>query len=200
MSLLKAESYKELADEELIHRYRNSHQTAYVGELYQRYTHLVFGVCIKYYKNVADAEDATMQIFEHLIKELKKHDIQSFKPWLHVVVKNHCMMRFRKEASEGKKQGQWEKDTQGVVESGDTEHLNEVEDKEFILKHLHDGIEELKEEQRTCIELFYMKNCSYSEITAITGYNTKEVKSHIQNGKRNLKNIINKKNDRQQKG
>lgn len=198
--MAKTESYKELADEELIHRYRNSHQTAYVGELYQRYTHLVFGVCIKYCKNVADAEDATMQIFEHLIKELKKHDIQAFRPWLHAVVKNHCMMKFRKEATDGKKKEQWEKDTQQVMESGGGEHLTEKEEKEFVLLHLHEGMDELKEEQRTCIELFYMKNCSYAEITAITGYNANEVKSYIQNGKRNLKNIIKQKNDRSQEG
>lgn len=198
--MAKTESYKELADEELIHRYRNSHQTAYVGELYQRYTHLVFGVCMKYCKNVADAEDSTMQIFEHLIKELKKHDIQAFRPWLHAVVKNHCMMKFRKEASDGKRKEQWEKDTQQVMESGGGEHLTEKEEKEFVLLHLHEGMDELKEEQRTCIELFYMKNCSYAEITAITGYNANEVKSYIQNGKRNLKNIIKQKNDHSQEG
>ncbi len=155
---------------------------------------------MKYCKNVADAEDATMQIFEHLIKELKKHNIQAFRPWLHTVVKNHCMMKFRKEASDGKKREQWEKDSQQVVESASSEHLKEAEDKEFILQNLHEGIGELKEEQRTCIELFYMKNCSYAEITAITGYSTSEVKSYIQNGKRNLKNIIKQKNDRAQEG
>lgn len=194
--MAKTDIYKDLADEELIHRYRNSHQPAYVGELYQRYTHLVFGVCMKYCRNVADAEDATMQIFEHLIKELKKHDIQSFKPWLHTVVKNHCMMNFRKEAQESKKKEQWEKESGRVVESGAGEHHTEEDDKEFVLQHLHEGIEGLKEEQRTCIELFYMKSCSYAEITAITGYSANEVKSHIQNGKRNLRNIIRQKNDR----
>ena len=198
--MAKTDTYKDLSDEELIHRYRNSHQTAYVGELYQRYTHLVFGVCMKYCRNVADAEDATMQIFEHLIKELKKHDIQSFKPWLHTVVKNHCMMKFRKDTQENKKKEQWEKDSGAVVESGAGEHHTEENDKEFVLNHLHEGIEGLKEEQRTCIELFYLKSCSYAEITAITGFSPNEVKSHIQNGKRNLRNIIRQKNDSAQKG
>lgn len=198
--MAKTESYKDLADEELIHRYRNSHQQAYMGELYQRYTHLVFGVCMKYCKNVADAEDATMQIFEQLIKELKKHNIQAFRPWLHTVVKNHCMMKFRKEVSEVKRKEQWENDSRQFVETSGEEHHTEAEDREFVLQHLQEGMEELKEEQRTCVELFYMKNCSYAEITAITGYTTGEVKSYIQNGKRNLKNIIKQKNDRSQEG
>ena len=101
--MLKTEPNKNLTDEELVHRYRNSHETTYIGELYQRYTHLVFGVCMKYLHNDAEAEDATMQIFEKLIQDLKKHHITSFKPWLHMVVKNHCMMHFRKETNLGKK-------------------------------------------------------------------------------------------------
>ena len=77
----KAENYSILTDEELVERYRNSHETVYIGELYQRYTHLVFGVCMKYFKDEATAEDASMQIFEKLITELKKHHITAFKPW-----------------------------------------------------------------------------------------------------------------------
>ena len=75
-----------LSDEELVHRYRNSHDTAYIGELYVRYTHLVYGVCLKYFRNDADAQDAVMQIFEKLLLELKKHHVETFRPWLHTVV------------------------------------------------------------------------------------------------------------------
>lgn len=89
-------------DEDLVQMYRNSHNTAYIGELYVRYTHLVMGVCMKYLKDEAAAEDATMQIFEKLIQELKKHHVQAFKPWLHTVVKNHCMMHFRQETRQQK--------------------------------------------------------------------------------------------------
>lgn len=194
------EEHKSLSDEELIHRYRNSHETAYVGELYLRYTHLVFGVCMKYLKNEAEAEDATMQIFEKLIVELKKHHITSFKPWLHIVVKNYCMMLFRKETSEGKKKKELKWEFGDVVENAPEVHLNDAEDKEFILQHLKEGIDQLKEEQRICIELFYLKDTSYNEIATITGYSLNEVKSYIQNGKRNLKNIITAKNEQGEKG
>ena len=95
LCLAKNETGPFLSDEELVHRYRNSHDTAYIGELYVRYTHLVYGVCLKYFHNDADAQDAVMQVFEKLIKELKRHHIEAFKPWLHTVVKNHCMMHFR---------------------------------------------------------------------------------------------------------
>ena len=198
--MLKTEPNKNLTDEELVHRYRNSHETTYIGELYQRYTHLVFGVCMKYLHNDAEAEDATMQIFEKLIQDLKKHHITSFKPWLHMVVKNHCMMHFRKETNLGKKKATLKFELGSVVENEPVNHLQEAEDKEFVLHYLKEGIGELKDEQRECIELFYLKECSYAEVASMTGFSLKEVKSHIQNGKRNLKNYITAKNNQAQDG
>lgn len=200
---MQKETLTQLTDEELVHRYRNSHETKYVGELYQRYTHLVFGVCLKYLKNNAEAEDATMQIFEKLISELKKHHITTFKPWLYVVVKNECMMKFRKNSTEQKHLSSFKNEAGNSVENTEDLHLQELEDKqdkEFILEHLQEGIEELKEQQQECIELFYMKDCSYLEITKITGYTMNEVKSHIQNGKRNLKKYIDVKNEQPENG
>src|ERR1019366_7885444 len=166
----------------------------------QRYTHLVFGVCMKYLRNDAEAQDATMQVFEKLITELKKHHITAFKPWLHIVVKNHCMMLFRKETTEGKRKKGWNLDMGDVVENPEENHLHDAEEKEFILQHLKEGIDELKKEQRMCVELFYLKDSSYSEIAVITGYSINEVKSYIQNGKRNLKNYITAKNEQAKKG
>jgi RNA polymerase sigma-70 factor (ECF subfamily) len=196
----KNETYKNLTDEELIHRYRNSHETSYIGELYQRYTHLVFGVCMKYLKNETEAEDATMQIFEKLIAELKKHHIISFRPWLHMVAKNYCMMEFRKAAYTGKKLSEIKNSSAENVEMSEEEHQEKEKERLFFVHYLKEGIEELKEEQRTCIELFYLKDCSYSEIAAVTGFGTKDVKSYIQNGKRNLRNFIQTKNEQEQRG
>ncbi len=184
-----------LSDEELVHRYRNSHDLIYIGELYVRYTHLVYGVCLKYFHNDADAQDAVMQIFEKLIKELKKHHIESFKPWLHTVVKNHCMMEFRKEATTSKKEAELKKTIKDTVESPDTDHLDNEDDKEIMVLYLSTGMDSLKEEQRTCVEMFYLRDMSYQQIADETGYSMNEVKSYIQNGKRNLKNYITEKSN-----
>ena len=155
-----------------------------------RYTHLVYGVCLKYFQNDADAQDAVMQIFEKLIKELKKHHVDTFKPWLHTVVKNHCMMHFRKEASNTKKETELKNAVKGSVENPDTDHLDTVDEKEQMQRYLATGLESLKDEQRVCVELFYLKDMSYQQIAEQTGYSMNEVKSYIQNGKRNLKNHI----------
>lgn len=194
------EDIRNLTDEELVDRYRNSFDTKYVGELFERYTHLVYGVCLKYLQNETAAEDATMQLFEKLITDLKKHHVTAFKPWLYTVVKNHCMMEFRKESGDKKRRTELTVFTNTVMENKVETHLEDVNDKEFILEHLADGIEQLKEQQKICIELFYLKDCSYAEIAKLEGMSVNEVKSHIQNGKRNLRNYINSKNESAQKG
>lgn len=180
-------NYNSVSDEDLVEYYRNSHDTVYVGELYTRYTHLVYGVCMKYLQNDNDAKDATMQIFEKLLKELKKHHITAFKPWLYMVVKNYCMMEFRKAASQKTNTQKIVKEQQQNVETDVDTHLDEKAEKELMLNGLEKGLSALKPEQQQCVKLFYLEELSYKDIAEKTGFSLNDVKSHIQNGKRNLK-------------
>ena len=180
-------NYNSVSDEDLVEYYRNSHDTVYVGELYTRYTHLVYGVCMKYLQNDNDAKDATMQIFEKLLKELKKHHITAFKPWLYMVVKNYCMMEFRKAASQKTNTQKIVKEQQQNVETDVDAHLDEKAEKELMLNGLEKGLSALKPEQQQCVKLFYLDELSYKDIAEKTGFSLNDVKSHIQNGKRNLK-------------
>lgn len=182
-----------LSDEELVHRYRNSHDSVYIGELYLRYTHLVYGVCLKYLQNDADAQDAVMQVFEKLIQELKRHHIDAFRPWLYTVVRNHCMMHFRREAGTAKNLAELKNNSLKAVENAADDHPDTEEEKALLVLHLSSGLDSLKEEQRTCVEMFYLRNLSYRQIADETGFEMNEVKSYIQNGKRNLKNYISEK-------
>ena len=180
-------NYNSVSDEDLVEYYRNSHDTVYVGELYTRYTHLVYGVCMKYLQNDNDAKDATMQIFEKLLKELKKHHITAFKSWLYMVVKNYCMMEFRKAASQKTNTQKIVKEQQQNVETDVDAHLDEKAEKELMLNGLEKGLSALKPEQQQCVKLFYLEELSYKDIAEKTGFSLNDVKSHIQNGKRNLK-------------
>ena len=73
------------------------------------------------------------------------------------------------------------------METESSLHPNKAAEKEIQYTQLEKAIEELNEDQKKCIELFYLKEKSYNEIVEITGYTMNEVKSFIQNGKRNLK-------------
>jgi len=186
--LNKEKSIRLFSDEELIISYKKSKENRFIGELFERYTHLVFGVCMKYLKNEEDSKDAVMEIFEDLHYKLSDHDISNFKSWIYSVSKNHCLMILRKKKSEDRmKEGVYENFQQDFMESFDLFHPINKENLNDKIPKLKRGIELLKAEQKKCIELLYLQNKSYKEVTEITGYSMKKVKSYIQNGKRNLK-------------
>ncbi|MEO0897381.1 MAG: sigma-70 family RNA polymerase sigma factor [Bacteroidota bacterium] len=189
MRLRKRVHIKELTDEQLVLDYQASTDPMYVGELYQRYTHMVFLVCMKYVKNEAEAEDLSMQIFEKLMIDLERYEIRSFKFWLHRVTKNHCLAfldKKRKQREKSEAYGSEQDQIDEIIPRG----LLEMEEKEEVLEHLEHAITKLKDEQRSCIELFYLQKKSYHEVAELTGFSLKQVKSYIQNGKRNLKNHL----------
>jgi RNA polymerase sigma-70 factor, ECF subfamily len=179
-----------LDDLELVAQYKQTGNNIFVGELFKRYTHLIFGVCMKYLKNEADAQDASIQIFEKLLVDLKKHEIQQYKAWLHMVCKNYCLMQLRSGASKMKRSKEMEKDMAAFMESDIEVHLTIENTKEIQLTFMEECIKGLNNEQKLCVELFFLQEKSYQEVTELTSFSMNNVKSYIQNGKRNLKNCI----------
>ena len=194
-NFVRVNSYKQLTDTELISRYRETSNSSFVGEIFERYTRFVFCVCMKYLKNKDNSKDAVMQIFEKLLDDLKKHNIEKFKPWLHSVTKNHCLLQIRSEKYLLKNQDEFKKDYPVVMELNNNLYLDIEDAQETKLRYLEEGINQLSIEQKKCIELFYIKEKCYNEVAEITDYTMNNVKSYIQNGKRNLKNYILSKNE-----
>ncbi|MFY9307647.1 MAG: sigma-70 family RNA polymerase sigma factor [Bacteroidia bacterium] len=178
------------SDAELISQYKETGNSALVAVLFQKYTHLIFGVCVKYLKDEDDAQDASMQIFEKLLIDLKKHEIQQFKAWLHMVCKNYCLMQLRSGATKLRHAKEMHKDLIGFMESEQELHLTPQNTKEIQLTYMEECIKGLNEEQKLCIELFFLQEKSYQEVTEATNFTMNNVKSYIQNGKRNLKNCM----------
>ena len=180
-------------DLELLAIYKEQNEISIVGILFKRYKHLVYGVCRKYLNDDDESKDAVMQIFEKLIVDLKKHDIGNFKAWLHTVSKNHCLMIIRKNKSRGYKSSATGDDSIAVVEMNSLWHPDHSVEKETTLQQLEQAILQLNDEQKKCIELFYLEEKSYQEVSEVTGFSMLQVKSFIQNGKRNLKIMMEKK-------
>jgi RNA polymerase sigma-70 factor (ECF subfamily) len=178
---------KEKSDGELLADYQNSRDMEILGELYQRYMHLVYGVCLKYFGEREKSKDAVIQIFEKLVIEVEKHEISNFKSWLFVVSKNHCLMELRKTKPGKTMLISDEREMAVFMEKEPELHPIDKEPEEINEKALNDCIERLKEEQKQCVRLFYFENKSYREIGSVLNLEEKKVKSFIQNGKRNLK-------------
>jgi RNA polymerase sigma factor (sigma-70 family) len=183
-SLKPVHKYKEHSDSDLLNIFFKNDDNEVIGELYHRYGHLVLGLCLKYLADKDEAKDAVMSIFINLMSDLKKHRVEYFKSWLYTYSKNYCLMQIRKKQSLLKKEIEIKENEIFLMDYNSMEHLQEKE-KQILL--MQEVLKELNPEQRKCLELFYIRTKSYAEITDLTGYSNNEVKSHIQNGKRNLK-------------
>ncbi len=195
---MKHSHYKTFDDLQLVAQYKETGDNALVGELHSRHAHLIFGVCMKYLKDEDEAQDASMQIFEKLLKDLKKHEVQQFKAWLHMVCKNFCLMQLRSGQSKLKRDKEMHKDMASFVESDPEVHLTSANTKELQLTFMEECIKGLNAEQKLCVELFFLQEKSYQEVTEMTSYKMNNVKSYIQNGKRNLKICIENKSVQKQ--
>jgi len=184
---VNTDKYAHITDAELLEKFKADGNNQWLGILLQRYTMLLLGVCMKYLKNEEEAKDSVQQIFLKCIAELQKYKVDYFKSWLYMVAKNHCLMKLRDK--HGKIPVEWN-DQMDVAEETAMEDLQL---KEKTLDLLQMAIPELNAEQQQCVTLFYLQKQSYQQIAATTGYSLLQVKSYIQNGKRNLKLIIEKK-------
>ncbi len=178
--------FAHMSDSELLEKFGSDNNSEWLGILLQRYTLLLLGTCMKYLKNEEEAKDSVQQIFLKAITELPKYKISYFKSWLYMVARNHCLMKLRNKNT-------FISVADEIPLAAEEEDKTERNDKERTLTYIESSIEELNEEQKTCVILFYLQKKSYTEIAASTHYPLKQVKSYIQNGKRNLKILVEKK-------
>ncbi|MDR1602385.1 MAG: sigma-70 family RNA polymerase sigma factor [Tannerella sp.] len=172
-------------DDELLYRYRTTMRMDCLGSLYDRYIPLVYGLCLKYLQDEEDARDAVMQLFEELVSKVMQHDVRDFRAWLYSVARNHCLQILRSQANSIQTELY-----PNLMESDESLHLFDDEEDSERIPALQKCMEKLPETQRKAIQLFFMEEKSYADITDVTGYSLKSVKSYIQNGKRNLKICI----------
>lgn len=174
-------------ESDILIEYRKTGDLKLLGKLYEQYMSLVFGLCLKYFKDEEQSKDAVMQIFEELVKKLRVHEVSNFKSWLYTLSKNYCLMHIRKSAKY-----QTVSIEDNIMENDAFVHLNIEDDTEEKLALMEKCIETLPLEQKLSIRLFYIEQRCYKEVAEQSGFELKKIKSFIQNGKRNLKICIEK--------
>ncbi|MBK9176204.1 MAG: sigma-70 family RNA polymerase sigma factor [Flavobacteriales bacterium] len=169
-----------VSDDELVLALRGGHPSA-LGELWDRYAHLLFGVGMKYLKDTERSKDAVVEIFASLPMLLRKHRVERFRPWVHTVMRNHCLQALRGDRHDAR------------VDDAPSPIVEDASDallREASLERLEQAIGELNEEQRQCIRLFHLDRLSYQQTSERTGLPVEQVRSHLQNGRRNLRIIL----------
>jgi len=182
---LNKNNYQHITDAELLSKFYAGHDQQWLGILLERYTLLLLGVGMKYLKNEEEAKDAVQQVFLKAISELHKYKVEYFKSWLYMIAKNHCLMQLR---NKGRFTAEINEKT--MTTPAETEEKNSYIEKDKTLDLLAAALQQLNNEQQQCVTLFYLEKKSYLEIAKQTSYSIMQVKSHIQNGKRNLKIIM----------
>ena len=188
--LLANSTLEAYSDEELLARIYTEDDSKYAGELYKRYAHLVYGVCMKYLKDKSNSKDVLMDIFEKFLKTPPVKDVLSFKHWLFTVTKHECLTFLRNSKRSASQQEKWEnfeKSTENFMENEDVWSLN---NRTRDVNYIQDALKQLKAPQRVCIQLFYVEGKSYKEIEEKTDFNLNQIKSHLQNGKRKFKLLV----------
>lgn len=186
---MKADKYHDITDQELLEKFYRDHNNEWLGILLQRYTLLLLGVSMKYLKNEEEAKDSVQQIFLKVIQELHKYKVEYFKSWLYMVAKNHCLMKLRDR--HGKITAEIS-DRLAAKPEEETDFQKLVQN-DHTLDLMESALKDLNPEQQQCVTLFYLEKKSYQEISESTGFSLLQVKSYIQNGKRNLKILIEQK-------
>jgi RNA polymerase sigma-70 factor (ECF subfamily) len=166
------------SDSELLSEYRNGDAQKAIGLIFSKHKAFVMGVCMQTLHDVEESKDATMQVFERLISDLQRFDIQHFTSWLYAYTRNHCLQTIRKREAE--------KNHQTFMETPFVWHPTDVEPDEIRFEQLDNALHTIPHDQQACIRLFFLEGKSYAQISNETGYTLNQVKSHIQNGKRNL--------------
>jgi RNA polymerase sigma factor (sigma-70 family) len=188
LRFFRSNNNAQLPDEELVGKFAEGGDTTLLGILYERYMPLIYGICLKYLKDPMASEDAVMLIYEQVARKLAESDVQNFKAWVCTVARNHCLMQLRKDKNVHIEHVDptetWQFD-QSPWESAETDA-----EKEQLLQQLEKCLQTLNEVQKHHVSLFYLKNLSYQEISAQTQIAVGMVRSHIQNGRRNLKNCM----------
>lgn len=179
---MKLQEHNDTDDNELLQNFYKDHNNEWLGILLPRYTLLLLGVCMKYLKNETDAKDCVQQIFLKVINELHKYKVEYFKSWIYMIAKNHCLMKLR---DKGKLTAELNENITSVIDEAG-EKMSEVE-KDNLMNKMMEAMKQLNPEQQRCVRLFYLEKKSYAEIAEITGFTALQVKSYIQNGKRNLR-------------
>jgi len=187
---LFSKEIQQKSDEQLIALYQQSGDNQWLGLLLERHTLLLLGIALKYLKDKAQAQDAVQQIFIKTITHFPKEPIQNFKGWLYILMRNHCFGILRSAnhyfASD---------DVLAHIAAPDDKTREELMSDELMRQNIHQAIDSLNSEQQICIRLFYIEERSYKEIMERTNFSFEQVKSYVQNGKRNLKIALQKKNN-----
>jgi len=154
--------------------------------LVEKYKDLAFTIAYRLLSNREDAEEVVQDAFVKAYRSLSGFRKDSrFSTWLFRIVYNASISKLR-----GKKTGLRSLDEQPALQD-DLYHLDYEEDTDEEKKILLErAMQQLSEEERTLITLFYMHESSVEEIHSITGLTKSNIKVKLFRARKKLQELV----------
>lgn len=176
-------------DTELVELYKKNPDTSLIEELYNRYSKRVYWWALKFLGNRLEAEEMVHDIFAAMMSGMldlyQAREGAKFSSWLYRCVGNQCMKIVRKRNEVIFNQVE----VVDVPEALIIDLEVEVIAKEWN-EQLTSALNRLNQMQRVCCMRFYWDGMRYDEIAEELGITHDQVRSHLQNGLRNLRIIF----------
>ncbi len=170
----------ESSDAELVESYRATGDNRHFEALYRSVRRRVFGLCLRILRNADNAQDATHEAFVRAYQDFPTLQGTNFSAWVSSIAANLCLNRIRDETRRAR-----------LLEHGfPREDGRNAETAAIAAEQAgiaREVLRSLNPEQRKVLALRYVDEFSYQEIENITGYGAGQVRSYLQNGRRNFR-------------
>jgi RNA polymerase sigma factor (sigma-70 family) len=178
--LMRPSEYEGLTDKQLVRLYQTTRDQTAFETLVRRYEPRLVRFCDRFLRNRALAEDISQAVFARLACGVDKYHGGNFAAWLFRIARNECLNVLARGRSTETLTAEME-NSLAQEEKQEPHPLAEI-----LLQELP----KLPSEQRICLKLFHMDGYSYDEVAAYTNLPIRNVKSHIQNGRKALRKRI----------
>ncbi|MEW5826357.1 MAG: sigma-70 family RNA polymerase sigma factor [Candidatus Bipolaricaulota bacterium] len=158
------------------------------GEIVTRYRDAVFGLCLGFLRNRADAEDIAHDAFIRAYANLRRYKIErKFSTWVFTIAANLCRNRLRYRRNHPVVE--WETDLEGSV---DPARAVAREDRH---KKVRESLTQLPYAYRAPLVLRFYNDLSYHEIAEVLAIPEGTVKTRIHRGKAMLREMLEEERD-----
>ena len=161
-------------DAALIARMRAGDQSA-MGDLYDRYSGVVYGVALRVLANTTAAEDVVQEVFLQLWRNPQAFDADRGRlaPWLAVIARNRAIDHLRKRPQED--------DIDELPISTGVDLENDAAQK-LAIEKIRGVLAQIPPDQRKTLEMAFFEGMTHTEIAGKTGEPLGTVKTRIRTG------------------
>lgn len=181
-AFMSTDGPKNAREAEWVELFRTTGHNEYFERLYELCRKKVYARCLQLLRNSTEAEDVTHEVFLRAFEKFSSLKGGNFSGWVSKIACNLCLNRIRDGITHRRLLEESQLETKALQPASVERETIQAE----YMRIAHGIIQELQPEQRKVLLLKYLEGLSYREIEQITGYDGNQVRSYLQNARRNF--------------